>query len=93
MVANLSSHKKGWIKDGKSLATGRRRAQQYKDELLRLVDMDTKAFTGHVRIWLPKSTDERKSEPEQGHTGMPQDFAIEIPFKVMQASYGSMEII
>src|SRR6185295_7813629 len=65
----------------------------YKEELLRLVDMDTKAFNGIMAAFgLPKSNDEEKTV----RTKAIQDatkFAIEIPFKVMQASYDSMEVI
>jgi glutamate formiminotransferase/formiminotetrahydrofolate cyclodeaminase len=93
MVANLSSHKKGWEEKWEEFGNWAEKGQQYKDELLLLVDMDTKAFNQIMTAFgLPKSTDEEKTI----RTKAIQDatkFAIEIPFKVMQASYGSMEVI
>jgi glutamate formiminotransferase/formiminotetrahydrofolate cyclodeaminase len=93
MVANLSSHKKGWDDRWEEFSNWAGKGQQYKDELLRLVDADTKAFNQIMNSFsLPKSTDEEKKI----RTKAIQDatkFAIEIPFKVMQASYESMEVI
>ncbi|MDP4265160.1 MAG: glutamate formimidoyltransferase [Bacteroidota bacterium] len=93
MVANLSSHKKGWDERWQEFSDWAEKGQQYKDELLRLVDMDTNAFNQIMTAFgLPKSTEEEKAI----RTKAIQDatkFAIEIPFRVMQASYASMEII
>ena len=93
MVANLSSHKKGWGERWEEFSNWAEKGQQYKDELLRLVDMDTKAFNQVMTAsGLPKSTDEEKVNRNKAIQDATK-FAIEIPFKVMQASYGSMEII
>src|SRR6201986_4164042 len=46
MVANLSSHKNGWDDRWKEFSDWAEKGQQYKDELLRLVDADTHAFNG-----------------------------------------------
>src|SRR6266498_2667227 len=55
MVANLSSHKKGWDTRWEEFGNWAEKGQQYKDELLRLVDMDTKAFNGIMTAFsLPK---------------------------------------
>jgi glutamate formiminotransferase / formiminotetrahydrofolate cyclodeaminase len=93
MVANLSSHKTGWDERWEEFSNWAEKGQQYKDELLRLVDADTKAFNQiMLAMSLPKATDEEKAI----RTKAIQDatkFAIEIPFKVMQAAYGSMEVI
>jgi glutamate formiminotransferase / formiminotetrahydrofolate cyclodeaminase len=93
MVANLSSHKTGWDERWEEFSNWAEKGQQYKDELLRLVDADTKAFNQIMAaMGLPKATDEEKAI----RTKAIQDatkVAIEIPFKVMQAAYGSMEVI
>ena len=93
MVANLSSHKTGWDDSWEEFSDWAEKGEQYKTELLRLVDADTKAFTrSWWRLSLPKATDEEKAT----RTKAIQDatkFAIEIPFKVMQAAYASMEVI
>ena len=44
MVANLSSHKKGWDDRWEEFSNWAEKGQQYKDEMIRLVDQDTKAF-------------------------------------------------
>src|SRR6185436_2336505 len=93
MVANLSSHKKGWDERWEEFSNWAEKGQQYKDELLRLVDADTKAFTGIMNAMsLPKGTDEEKAARKQAMNEATK-VAIEIPFKVMQLSYDSMEVI
>lgn len=93
MVANLSSHKKGWDDRCEEFSNWAEQGEQYKTELLELVDKDTKAFNQIMMAFgLPKSTDEEKAV----RTKAIQDatkFAIEIPFKVMQAAYSSMDVI
>src|SRR5688500_5943286 len=93
MVANLSSHKKGWDERWEEFSDWAEKGQQYKDELLRLVDADTKAFKGIMHAMsLPKGTDEEKAARSKAINEATK-FAIEIPFKVMQTSYKSMEVI
>ncbi|HVT85116.1 MAG TPA: glutamate formimidoyltransferase [Chitinophagaceae bacterium] len=93
MVANLSSHKKGWDDRWEEFSNWAEKGQQYKDELLRLVDADTKAFNDIMSaMGLPKGTDEEKKirkQAIQDATGQ----AIAIPFKVMQTACASMEVI
>lgn len=93
MVANLSSHKKGWDDRWEEFSSWAEKGQQYKDELLRLVDADTKAFNQIMSAMsLPKGNDEEKATRKKAINEATR-FAIEIPFKVMQASYDSMEVI
>jgi glutamate formiminotransferase / formiminotetrahydrofolate cyclodeaminase len=93
MVANLSSHKKGWDERWEEFSNWAEKAEQYKSELLRLVDADTKAFSHIMAAFgLPKSTDEEKT----ARTRAIQDatkVAIEVPLSVMQSAYNSMEVI
>src|SRR5690606_4029641 len=92
-VANLSSHKKGWDDRWEEFSAFAEKGQQLKNDLLKLVDADTAAFNRIMSAFaLPKGTDEEKklrSKTIQEAT----KFAIEIPFKVMELSYESMEII
>jgi glutamate formiminotransferase/formiminotetrahydrofolate cyclodeaminase len=93
MVANLSSHKKGWDDHWEEFSNWAEKGQQYKDELLRLVDADTKAFNDIMSaMGLPKGTDEEKKIRKQAIQDATKQ-AIEIPFKVMETSYASMEVI
>ena len=93
MVANLSSHKKGWDDRWEEFSNWAEKGQQYKDELLRLVDADTKAFDGIINAMsLPKGTDEEK-KTRAAAIAVATKVAIEVPFKVMKLSYDSMEVI
>lgn len=93
MVANLSSHKPGWDDRWKEFSDWAERGQYYKNELLKLVDEDTNAFNKIMTAFgLPKGTDEEK----KSRTSAIQEatkYATEVPFKVMQLCYDSMEVI
>ena len=93
MVANLSSHKTGWDDRWEEFSNWAEKGEQYKTELLRLVDADTNAFNQIMNAFsLPKSSDTEKVV----RTKAIQDatkYAIEIPFKVMQTAYAGMEVI
>jgi len=93
MVANLSSHKKGWDDRWEEFSNWAEKGQQYKDELLQLVDADTKAFNGIMNAMsLPKGTDEEK-KTRAAALEVATKVAIEVPFRVMKLSYDSMEVI
>jgi glutamate formiminotransferase/formiminotetrahydrofolate cyclodeaminase len=93
MVANLSSHKKGWDDRWAEFSGWAERGQHYKNELLRLVDLDTVAFNKIMESFnLPKSTEEEKTARTQAIQEATK-YAIEIPFAVMKAAYQSMEVI
>jgi glutamate formiminotransferase/formiminotetrahydrofolate cyclodeaminase len=93
MVANLSSHKKGWDERWEEFSNWAEKGQQYKDELLQLVDADTKAFNGIMNAMdLPKGTDEEK-KTRVAALEVATKVAIEVPFKVMKLSYDSMGVI
>jgi glutamate formiminotransferase/formiminotetrahydrofolate cyclodeaminase len=93
MVANLSSHKKGWDERWEEFSKWAQKGQQYKDELIQLVDADTKAFNQIMTAMsLPKVTDEEKTIRSNAIQEATK-FAIEIPYKVMQSTFNSMEVI
>ena len=93
MVANLSSHKKGWDDRWEEFSDWAEKGQQYKDELLKLVDLDTAAFNKIMEAFsLSKSTPEEKAARDKAIQDATK-YAIEIPFKVMKAAYGSMTVI
>ncbi|OSZ77863.1 glutamate formimidoyltransferase [Chitinophagaceae bacterium IBVUCB2] len=93
MVANLSSHKKGWDDRWEEFSTWADVGEKYKNELVKLVDADTKAFNLIMTAFgLPKSTEEEKAARKKAIQEATK-FAIEIPFKVMQAAFASMDII
>ena len=93
MVANLSSHKKGWDARWEEFSEWAEKGQKIKNELLKLVDEDTNAFNKIMTAFgLPKSTADEKKERDKAIQTATK-YATEIPFQVMKLSYDSMEII
>ncbi len=93
MVANLSSHKKGWDDRWKEFSDWAEKGQHLKDELLKLVDEDTRAFNKIMEAFsLPKSNDSEKIARKKAIAEATK-YAIEIPFKVMQLSFQTLEVI
>jgi len=93
MVANLSSHKKGWDERWKEFSDWAEKGEAYKNELIKLVDADTAAFNKIMQAFaLPKATPEEKIARTQAIQEATK-YAIEIPFKVMETAYASMEVI
>lgn len=93
MVANLSSHKKGWDDRWKEFSDWAEKGQAIKDELLKLVDEDTRAFNRIMDAFgLPKGNDaEKKARTEAIQAAT--KYAIEVPFRVMELSLKSFEVI
>jgi len=93
MVANLSSHKKGWDAQWKYFSDWALQGQELKKEMLRLVDEDTIAFNKIMLAFsLPKGSEEEKKI----RTAAIQDatkFAILTPFKVMHVAFKSMALM
>ncbi|MDP3462190.1 MAG: glutamate formimidoyltransferase [Bacteroidales bacterium] len=93
MVANLSSHKRGWDDRWKEFSDWAEKGQKLKDELLYLVDEDTHAFNMIMdALALPKKTEEEK-ETRRKAIEDASLYAIAIPFRVMQVAYESLEVI
>ncbi|MBL0334328.1 MAG: glutamate formimidoyltransferase [Chitinophagaceae bacterium] len=93
MVANLSSHKKGWDDRWEEFSVWAEKGQYYKQELIRLVDEDTRAFNKIMAAFgLPKSSDAEKTA-RQAAIQEATKTAIEVPFRVMEMACGSMEVI
>lgn len=93
MVANLSSHKKGWDNRWEEFSNWAEQGQRYKDELLSLVDKDTTAFNQIMEAFsLPKSTEEEKAARTEAIQSATK-YAIEVPFRVMQVAVESFGLI
>ncbi len=92
MVANLSSHKKGWDERWKEFSDYAAQGQQIKDTLVKLVDADTAAFNKIMDAFaLPKATAEEKAKRTEAIQDATKD-AIEIPFKVMETAAAAMPL-
>jgi glutamate formiminotransferase/formiminotetrahydrofolate cyclodeaminase len=93
MVANLSSHKRGWDDRWEEFSEWAVKGQEYKNELLRLVDEDTNAFNKIMDAFgLPKASDEEQTARKQAIQDATK-YAIQIPFRVMETAYNSMEVM
>ncbi len=93
MVANLSSHKRGWDDRWKLFSDWAEKGQKIKDQLLFMVDEDTNAFNKIMDAFgLPKKTDAEKLDRKEAIEAASK-YAIEVPFKVMTLSLESMELI
>ncbi len=93
MVANLSSHKKGWDDRWEEFSDWAEKGQHMKEALLSLVDADTQAFNQIMDAFsLPKTTEEEKSM-RKGAIENATRHAIEIPYRIMEVSLESMELI
>ncbi len=93
MVANLSSHKRGWDDRWAYFSDWAEKGQAIKDELIRLVDEDTRSFNLIMEAFrLPKATDAEKKARKQAIQDATK-YATEVPFKVMQLAFSSFDII
>jgi len=93
MVANLSSHKKGWDGRWKEFSDWADKGQKYKDELIRLVDADTRAFNAIMAAFgMSKGTAEEKAARTKA-IQQATKIAIEVPFRVMEVAASSLSLI
>lgn len=92
MVANLSSHKRGWDDRWEEFSDWADKGKYYQDALVKMVDEDTNAFNKIMEAFdLPKKTDAEKAARHQAIQDATK-FAIEVPFRTMTLCYESMEV-
>ncbi len=93
MVANLSSHKAGWDERWEEFSGWAEKGQHLVNELLFLVDEDTRAFNRIMAAFgLPRKTKEEAAARKQAIEEASK-YAIQIPCRVMQTALGSMDIL
>jgi glutamate formiminotransferase / formiminotetrahydrofolate cyclodeaminase len=93
MVANLSSHKRGWDERWAFFSGYAEQARAIQDRLVWLVDADTRAFSAIMDAFaLPKSTDEEKKARSAAIQAATKE-AIAIPFQVMEQAYAALPVI
>jgi glutamate formiminotransferase/formiminotetrahydrofolate cyclodeaminase len=93
MVANLSANKNGWEDRWHEFSQWAAKGQLLKDELLRLIDEDTKAFNKIMDAFrLPKSNPEERRERKKAIKTATK-YAIRIPYKVMSTSYKALDML
>jgi glutamate formiminotransferase/formiminotetrahydrofolate cyclodeaminase len=93
MVANLSSHKRGWDHRWKEFSDVAEEAVRIEKQLLALVDEDTRAFNRIMAAFgLPNGSADEKAARKQAIQDATR-FAIETPLRVMKLALESMELI
>ena len=84
MVANLTVGKKGYEKFYPSMNRVAHRAQELKDEYLRLVDLDTEAFTKVMEAMrLSKGTEEQTREREEAIEAATKEATL-VPLRTLE---------
>jgi len=92
MVANLSSHKRGWDERWEEFSKIAEQGKYYHDALLRMVDEDTNAFNKIMDAFgLAKGSDEEKAARKQAIQDATK-YAIEVPFNTLKLCYESMDV-
>jgi glutamate formiminotransferase/formiminotetrahydrofolate cyclodeaminase len=93
MVANLSSHKKGWDDRWKEFSDWAVKGKQIQNKLLELGDEDTAAYNRIIEAnRLPKKTDEeqkvRKDTIAEAYRN-----AIVVPYMVMETAFEGFKVV
>jgi len=93
MVANLSCHKRGWDDRWEEFSDWAERGKVAYEQLLTLVDEDTRAFNRVMEAFgLPKESPAQKEVRRQAIQEATLN-AIEVPFGVMQIASGIIELL
>ena len=93
MVANLSSHKRGWDERWEEFSRWAERGQRLKEELLRLVDEDTIAFERVMAaIGMPKTSPEEKAARSAALAAANLG-ALEVPWQVMRTAFEAFDLL
>ncbi len=93
MVANLSSHKRGWDDRWEEFSNWAEKAKYYQTRLLKMVDEDTNAFNKIMDAFgLPKKTEEEKVARNNAIQEATK-YATQVPFETMKLCFESMEVM
>jgi glutamate formiminotransferase/formiminotetrahydrofolate cyclodeaminase len=93
MVANLSAHKPGWDAQWDYFSNWAEKGQAFKNELLFLVDEDTNAFNKIIEGFRLPKTNHKEIEIRDKSIEEATKYATEIPLKVMETAYKSIEVL
>jgi len=93
MVANLSAHKRGWDDRWEEYSDWAEKGATYYKALVNMVDEDTLAFNKIMEAFrLPKKSEEEKTNRNKAIQDATKN-AINVPFKIMELSLASMEVM
>jgi glutamate formiminotransferase/formiminotetrahydrofolate cyclodeaminase len=93
MVANLSAHKRGWDERWAEFSDWAEQGQRLKEQLLHLVDDDTRAYNRVIiAMGMPKDTEaerrERAAALQVAYLG-----ALEVPWQVMKTAQAAFALL
>jgi glutamate formiminotransferase / formiminotetrahydrofolate cyclodeaminase len=93
MVANLSSHKRGWDDRWKEFSDWAEKGKVIQNSLLQMVDEDTIAFNRIMEAFsLSRKSEEEKKLRETAIQEATKN-AILVPLKVMETAFSGFELI
>jgi len=93
MVANLSSHKRGWDDRWKEFSDWAEKGKDIQNKLLELVDEDTEAFNRILNAFsLPKNSVEENQVRKSAIQKATKEAAL-VPFKVMETALPGFRLI
>ena len=93
MVANLSSHKRGWDDRWEVFSDWAVKGKEIQNELLRLVDEDTRAFNRIMEAYgLPKKSEDEKKMRQQAIRDATLQ-AMNVPLQVMRTAARAPEVL
>jgi glutamate formiminotransferase/formiminotetrahydrofolate cyclodeaminase len=92
MVANLSSHKRGWDARWREFSDWAEKGKALHDRLLALIDEDTDAFNRLMDAYaLPKATSEESDARHRAIQDATRE-AIEVPLETMRVALQAMDV-
>ncbi|TNF78147.1 MAG: glutamate formimidoyltransferase [Acidobacteria bacterium] len=93
MVANLSAHKRGWDERWEEFSDQAVIGRGAVEELIALVDEDTRAFNGIMAAFkLPQGTETERAESDRAIQEATRR-AMEVPLEIAEKALASMEMI
>jgi len=93
MVANLSSHKRGWDDRWKEFSDWAEKGKAIQNNLLKLVDDDTRAFNRIMEAFsLPKKSEDERKLRDSSIQEATKNATI-VPLKVMETAFSGFELI
>lgn len=93
MVANLSSHKRGWDERWEEFSDWADQGKAIQEELMNLVDEDTRAFNRIIEANRMPSKTARESSSKQKAIVEATKNAIKVPFRVMQTAAKALDLL